>query len=239
MSADSFHHKSFDEIQCVWMKSGTVDYKLCDNNFLCDKCAFDKRVRVELGKFKSGDEDKVSSFSFETIFELDVSSTPFSHPYYRFENSIVLKYLIGNNYYIGLEEYFTKIVNGSCIAKFSSEIPLVHTGDLILKLSGNWGELNITAPFDFRFIEKFEPSDVFTKGKRWFGIIEADKTKFLHIVTNSAKNKFENVKKKLRKYYINSNQVGVTMFDGGETLKHLYQIIGKKEFLKLVKKLTR
>lgn len=238
MSANSYHHKSFDEIKCIWMKNGTVDYRLCDMNFICDNCLFDKKVRSVLSKFNSGIEDKISSFSFETIFELDINSIPFTHPYYRFGNSIVLKYFIGNNYYIGLEEFFTKIVDGSCVAKFSSEIPEVHAGDLILKLSGKWGELNITAPFDFRFIEQFEPTDVFTKGKRWFGIIEADKKKFLHITTNSAKDKFENVKKKLRKYYINSNQIGVTMYDGGESLKHLYQIIGKKEFLKLVKKLA-
>lgn len=238
MSTENCHHKSFDDVKCVWMKSGTVDYKLCDMNFMCENCAFDKKVRIELNKFNSGDEDKISSFSFETIFELDINSTSFTHPYYRFGNSLVLKYFIGNNYYIGLEEYFTKIVNGSCVANFSSKTPEIHKGDSILKLSGNWGELNITAPFDFRYLEKFEPTDVFSKGKRWFGIIEADKMKFLHLANNSAIDKFDNTKKKLRKYYVNSNQVGVTMYDGGESLKHLYQIIGKKEFLKLVKKLT-
>ncbi len=32
------------ENQCVWMKAGMVNYKICENAFDCTSCAFDKAI---------------------------------------------------------------------------------------------------------------------------------------------------------------------------------------------------
>src|SRR5208337_4321755 len=33
---------SMSENQCVWMKAGVVNFKICENAFDCTSCAFDK-----------------------------------------------------------------------------------------------------------------------------------------------------------------------------------------------------
>ncbi|MCB9247743.1 MAG: hypothetical protein H6613_03995 [Ignavibacteriales bacterium] len=35
----------YEMLKCVWMTSGVIDYKLCDNNFDCENCPFDKVIR--------------------------------------------------------------------------------------------------------------------------------------------------------------------------------------------------
>ena len=35
---------SMSENQCVWMKAGVVNFKICENAFDCTSCAFDKGI---------------------------------------------------------------------------------------------------------------------------------------------------------------------------------------------------
>ena len=35
---------SMSDNQCVWMKAGVVNYKICENAFDCTTCAFDKMI---------------------------------------------------------------------------------------------------------------------------------------------------------------------------------------------------
>ncbi|MFZ0051509.1 MAG: hypothetical protein WAK96_07010 [Desulfobaccales bacterium] len=35
---------SMSDNQCVWMKAGVVNYKICENAFDCTSCAFDKEI---------------------------------------------------------------------------------------------------------------------------------------------------------------------------------------------------
>jgi hypothetical protein len=35
---------SMSENQCVWMKAGVVNFKICENAFDCTSCAFDKEI---------------------------------------------------------------------------------------------------------------------------------------------------------------------------------------------------
>ncbi|MDY0082451.1 MAG: hypothetical protein RBR74_04655, partial [Ignavibacteriaceae bacterium] len=35
----------YEMLKCIWMTSGVIDYKLCDNNFDCENCPFDKVIR--------------------------------------------------------------------------------------------------------------------------------------------------------------------------------------------------
>ncbi|MGA7641490.1 MAG: hypothetical protein WBW56_04735, partial [Syntrophobacteraceae bacterium] len=41
---------SNSENQCVWMKAGVVNFKLCQNAFDCTSCAFDKAMSRGLAK---------------------------------------------------------------------------------------------------------------------------------------------------------------------------------------------
>jgi glycine cleavage system H lipoate-binding protein len=37
------------EDECIWMKAGVVNFRICDNNFDCSSCPFDKGMRKAMG----------------------------------------------------------------------------------------------------------------------------------------------------------------------------------------------
>lgn len=37
------------EDECIWMKSGVINYRQCDNDFDCNSCPFDKSMRKAMG----------------------------------------------------------------------------------------------------------------------------------------------------------------------------------------------
>ena len=41
---------SMSENQCVWMKAGVVNFKICENAFDCTSCAFDKGISKQLSQ---------------------------------------------------------------------------------------------------------------------------------------------------------------------------------------------
>ncbi len=38
------------ERECIWMKAGVVNFKVCDNAGDCFGCPFDKSMRIAMGK---------------------------------------------------------------------------------------------------------------------------------------------------------------------------------------------
>ena len=41
---------SMSENQCIWMKAGVVNFKICENAFDCTSCAFDKGISKKLSQ---------------------------------------------------------------------------------------------------------------------------------------------------------------------------------------------
>ncbi len=39
-----------DKKKCVWMEAGVVSYKLCDNNFDCPTCAYDRGMQIKMAR---------------------------------------------------------------------------------------------------------------------------------------------------------------------------------------------
>lgn len=52
-----------DEEQCIWMKAGVVNFKLCNNSFDCTTCSFDKAMQEAIKK----DEARFRSWRKEML----------------------------------------------------------------------------------------------------------------------------------------------------------------------------
>ena len=37
------------ENECIWMKAGVVNFRICDNAYDCNSCPFDKGIRRAMG----------------------------------------------------------------------------------------------------------------------------------------------------------------------------------------------
>jgi len=76
-----------NESPCIWMEAGIIDYKLCDHNYDCDHCPFDKIMRAGNIGANTTSVEKASSSSvvlIETDLPDSVSDLPsadkiFSH----------------------------------------------------------------------------------------------------------------------------------------------------------------
>ncbi len=230
---ESEKYKSFDDIKCLWMKCGAIDYKICDKNFECENCNFDKYMLSEL-KIKGTVQEKI-----ENMFGLGQHTVSFAHPHYHFCSGLMVRNFLADNYYLGLEPFIGKFIDKHSLLKYSTSNYSVKKGEPILNISNGWGEVNVLSPFSFNFVEKLEMNNIFSHDLHWFAIIEAEKYEILgnSINKKSYFDKLFETKLDLLNLMKTSVGTGLTMYDGGAVLENWSDILGKSTYRNLLEKL--
>jgi hypothetical protein len=226
-------YKSFDDIKCLWMKCGAVDYKICDKNFECENCDFDKHMLSEL-KIKGNVQEKI-----EDMFGLGQHAVSFTHPYYHFGSGLIVRNFIANNYYIGIEPFISKFIDNHSTIKYCTPDITVNRGEPILNISNGWGEVNVLSPFSFNYVDKLDIKNLSSQGLHWFAIIEAERYEILgnSINKKSYFDKLYDTKLNLLNLMRTTDEVGKTMYDGGAVLDNWSDILGKSTYRNLLEKL--
>ncbi|BBO78700.1 hypothetical protein DSCW_61170 [Desulfosarcina widdelii] len=68
------------EDQCIWMKAGVINYRICDNAFDCNTCAFNKAIRRAMQIDPAVDSRKLAPKWVEHLVErYDGASRPCRH----------------------------------------------------------------------------------------------------------------------------------------------------------------
>jgi hypothetical protein len=230
---DSEKYKSFDDIKCLWMKCGAVEYKLCDKNFDCENCSFDKQMMTEL-KLKGSVNEEI-----ENIFGIGKRTLSFAHPYYHFHCGLTARNLLANNYYMGLEPFIANFIDKNSLLKYCSPKRSIKKGEPILNISNGWGEVNVLSPFNFHFVEKLEVNKSLMRGFHWFAIIEAERYEILGNSINKKHffDKLYETKLNLLNLMRTSDSAGNTMYDGGKIIENWSDILGKHTYRNLLEKL--
>jgi hypothetical protein len=230
---ESKRYKSFDDIKCLWMKCGAVDYKICDKNFECENCEFDKHMLSEL-KLKGNVHEEI-----ENMFGFGQHTVSFTHPYYHFCSGLMVRNFIANNYYLGFEPFIMKFIDKHSSLKYSTSDNIVKKGEPILNISNGWGEVNVLSPFSFNFVERLEMNNIFSRDLHWFAIIETERYEILgnSINKKSYFDKLYETKLNLLNLMKTSEGAGVTMYDGGAVLENWSDILGKNTYKNLLEKL--
>jgi len=230
---DTDKYKNFDDIKCLWMKCGTVDYRICDNNFDCENCDFDKLIISRFNKKVNVNEE------IEMVFDSGYYTVPFSPPHFHFGCGLIVKNFIGNNYYLGLEPFMVKFIDKLSSVNYCAKNGDVGKGEPVLNIRNGWGEVNILSPFGFRFIEKLDLKNICSNGVRWFAIIEAEKREVLRNSINEENFyvKLYETKRFLKESLKTSCAAGTTMYDGGKALENWSDILGKSVYKNLMVKL--
>lgn len=230
---DSEKYKSFDDIKCIWMKNGAIDYKICDKNFECEKCDFDKHMLSEL-KIKGNVQEEI-----DNMFGVGQHTVSFTHPYYHFCGGLMVRNFLANNYYLGLEPFIVKFIDRHSLIKYCNSNKNIKKGEPILNIGNGWGEVNVLSPFGFNFIEKLQINDIYSHDLHWFAIIETERYEILgnSINKKSYFDKLYEAKLNLSKLMKTSHRAGVTMHDGGAILQNWSDILGKSTYKNLLEKL--
>jgi hypothetical protein len=239
---ESKKYKGYNDIKCIWMICGSIDYKICDKNFDCEDCEFDKQMLSGL-KTKGNVQDEI-----ENMFNLVQHTVSFTHPYYHFNRGQMARNFLSNIYYLGLEPFIGKFIDKHSLLKYSTSSNVVKKGEPILNINNGWGEVNIQSPFNFNFVEKLDLKNIFSKDLHWFAIIEVDRDEILGYSLDR-KRYFEKLHED-KIYLMNqlktmqevvmpaesSAQAGITMYDGGVFLKNWSDILGKNNYKNLLEK---
>jgi hypothetical protein len=230
---DSEKYKSFDDVKCLWMKCGAVDYKICDKDFECENCDFDKNMLSKL-KIKGNIQEEI-----ENMFSFGQHAVTFSHPYYHFCGGLMVRYFLADNYYLGIEPFIAKFIDKHSVVKYGTGYDIIKIGDPILKISNGWGVVDVLSPFGFNFVEKLDLSNFFVNNRHWFAVIETERHEILGSAINkkSYYDKLFETKLNLANLLKMSDNVGTTAYDGGTFLENWSDILGKNVYKALLEKL--
>ncbi len=225
---------NYDSMKCIWMSSNTVEYKLCDKNFDCDNCVFDKIMRnINPGtsaKDLNGQDDSGKNIIDRKIDLL--RSISYSPGYYYLNNSIVLKKLFDKTYYLGLDKSVYLFLDNLKEYEFESSGSGIKKGNTLLKLWGEWGEAEVLSPVSFSIVDKLKHNIDDFRVNSWLSLVDADPEEIegCRMSEDDYMQKIEGLGLKLQEFQNEYSFLGARMNDGGIKVKFLYQVTGIKKY---------
>ncbi|MGB2870111.1 MAG: hypothetical protein WBD36_16810 [Bacteroidota bacterium] len=251
---------------CIWMDAGVIAYYLCDRNFDCDRCPFDKVVRQRYGT--SAEPGPGMSQSSASQHQKHVSSTreqaeaaldSFFEPLSGYDFPSDRKYGPGHTwvrevnegeYTVGIDEVGMRLL-GSIQSIVMPQAPLHVLGNAPFAwLIHRDGAIALHAPFEGTIVEtnaklveqpELLQSDPYGEG--WIariGVADSPDAKSLQSVhghTTRVQTELVSLRTDLGKQMEKASAVGVTLLDGGTRIDSLAEMIGEKVFLQMVSRL--
>ncbi len=229
--ADNSMMSSFEGLQCIWMKSGLVDYKLCDKNFDCDNCYFHSVMRN-----KSAVSDE-SSYSYVNDLLAKIHGTQMERGITYLHGGFAVKKLFNGTYFIGLSMLIIDLLKIESFAVMENDEKKYEEGTPFLLISGSWGTKVLNAPFRFTMLDLNAKNAPFKPGARWAAMIEVnDEDLEPHIMNDS---EFRNQREEIHELIITETHTehfaGATLHDGGTKVDSLEKLLGKEAFNRILR----
>ena len=227
----------YEMLKCIWMTSGVIDYKLCDNNFDCENCPFDKVIR-NLSNVKEAQFNGIVDAA-NTIFN-KLQSIKYDNNIIYLKNNLIAKEICANTFYLGINPIlvsFLDNVNSMMVDECRKNI---SAGQQIIQIDGDWGNVSISSPINFLIYNKVGDSEDYPLKTQWFAIMGAIHQDVLgsrlhkeqwDTMHTKAINVITEIKSQIPK-------VGDTMMDGGTQIKFLHQLVGKKRYINILNSLS-
>lgn len=231
MNADS-NNPSLNDLKCIWMTSGLVAYKLCNFQFNCENCEFDKVFRknnVVTGEKINQTENELRSPVDDLISQ--IKEEHFNEKLIYLKNQLVLKKIFGNVYYLGINPVVLHMLENFRSIEFTAE-NFIKKDHVFLYVLGEFGKIDFVSPIDFMLIEKFITSSA-NPGK-WIAIITTNEAEVANYNADSWNNEKIKCLEILKKKIELSPEIGKTAMDGGKKIESVYQFLGNEEYLSLV-----
>jgi hypothetical protein len=229
--------KSSKDLNCIWMTSELVRYKLCDKEFDCENCEFDKvfrnlSIKITDNSTKAGAPDVKNEDLLERLIKR-IENETYDEKTLYLKNQLVIKNLFGNAYYLGINPIVLYLLDDfNSIHEFN--INEIKKDQIIFTIEGHWGMKQFVSPINFMIIEKINFSQF--KLNKWYAIIlfnETDKDDFW-ISEKEWNRKKNNSLLILKEHLAGKPRIGQSMMDGGEKIKYLHQYLSNKKYMELL-----
>lgn len=233
---NKYKNNNYEMMKCIWMASGIIEYKLCNNQFDCENCQFDKMIR-NLSNEK--ETQLPSAVNVPNMILCQLRRIKYNDKIIYLKNDLIAREICPNTFYLGINPIlisFLDTVSSMIVYETGKNIV---TGQQVIQIFGTWGTISLSAPMNFLIYDKFGDPTNNPLNTQWFAIIgvvdqdissgriyqeEWDK---MH---DRAINIIEDIKSQVPK-------VGDTMMDGGTKIKFLHQLVGKKRYINILNSL--
>lgn len=118
--------------KCIWMECGFVEYKLCDRNFDCENCLFDKAIK------KERNIQKINNLINKRSSENEKYVTINHIWFYRKENV----------YTLGLDNFAQKFFDQNCTLNFPVIGSKLIESKTFLWVIGSFGAIGFHSPIE-------------------------------------------------------------------------------------------
>lgn len=228
--------KTLTESQCIWMECGYIDYKLCDRNFDCEHCEFDKAIHAQrFGLYEK--KEKLSLEDFSSAKKIDVHGIDlFSANHFWFSK------IKEDDYYCGVDETAFSLIVKAQTLMFPEENILIPIGAPLFWIVTDAGVVAVTSPANAKINFTFHKSRRKLTGEfaNWtypFFILTVSRFDANSIYENGNPPFDDFVKEEKRKIkelftqQIYSSTIGATNYDGGNinfnslSIKQFYNLL--------------
>jgi hypothetical protein len=232
-------NKAFQDLKCIWMSSNVVDYKLCDKDFDCENCQFDKVIRnlaVDSKQQTSTGENPVSIL--DSLMKR-VKNQVYEPKNIYLKSQLMVKHLFADTYYLGINPIILLFLDNINSVKDAGHQGYILKNQALFKIEGEWGYITFTSPMDFTLLDKlnFNAGDILSN--KWFAIISVHQPDITtaRITRDQWYGNQVNSLNLLSEYKLNTPKIGTTLMDGGVPVKNLNRFLGNTEYLKVLSKL--
>lgn len=240
------------EIQCVWMTSGVINYKLCSRNNACEECMFDRVMRNEsAAMIRRPDVDAALAADLASI---DSSSPRIDGSHFYHRNHCWVKVVHPDEVIIGINGILARLIYGiktvvlpkvgESVSReqfFSHIIQEKHIVPVINPVNGTITGVNQELERNPELLRK----DFRDKG--WLVSMKPDNLESdLRTLAfgNRAIEWYRNKERKVCEavhavYSVTGAEIGPTMQDGGEFLLNPSEMLTSEQYYKILEILSR
>ncbi len=235
---NKFKNTYYESMKCIWMASQVVEYKLCDNNFDCENCPFDKVMRnyLDVKKTKPNEITNIAN-----TISSSLNSIKYDNQIIYLKNNLIAKQICPNTFYFGINPIFISFLDTISSMTISECNKSLVTGQDIIQISGVWGSVSLSAPMNFLIYDLVgDPTHDLLK-PQWVAIIgiadqEISKEKLYQEEWEKLHHNAINIIEEIK---ANIPKVGNTMMDGGTQIEFLHQLVGKKRYIDILNSLIK
>ena len=230
-------NNNYEKMKCIWMSSQVIEYKLCDNHFDCENCMFDKVMRNLLNNKDAQSSNEVNVVD---IIEEKLRSIKYDEKIIYLKNNLIAKEICPNTFYLGIDPILNCFIDASSSLSIYDSEKNISTGQQVIKISGAWGEMNLTSPVNLIVYEKVGNSTDNPLMARWLAIVGLENREFFRdeLSLKEWDNKYEKAVGIIEEIKSEVTKVGSTMLDGGTRIKFLHQLLGSKKYIIVLNDLT-
>ncbi len=229
---------NFENLKCVWMSSGVVEYKLCDLNFDCDQCTFDKALwqrtkSSEAAALTREDRGIVAKLK-DTIREDDRRNDVLLLP-----NQLMVRKLYKNTYFAGITTFLGQCLEPLNSVEINIEKGAIPSGTPAVHIKKGDRLWHLSFPFDIYVLADMSGKKENNSGRGWIGMFEAEE-KDVEAAAITGRKYLAGAREQLENLAVQCSRddAGVTMQDGGKMISSLYELLGCEKFNMFIIKIT-